>query len=112
MKTKTETANQETVDKTSRAAVALTLFWDNIDWDRVEKKVVGIQYRIVEAAKNWQPGARFKRSLKRRLNRVQRKKHALALRRRKWGNPLSYPAAARLGVTRIAQFGYKKVIYQ
>jgi len=51
MKTKTETANQETVDKTSRAAVALTLFWDNIDWDRIEKKVVGIQYRIVEAAK-------------------------------------------------------------
>lgn len=52
MKTKTETANQETVYETSRAAVALTLFWDNIDWDRVEKKVVGIQYRIVEAAKN------------------------------------------------------------
>jgi RNA-directed DNA polymerase len=52
MKTKTETANQETVYETSRAAVALTLFWDNIDWDSVEKKVVGIQFRIVEAAKN------------------------------------------------------------
>ena len=52
MRTKTETANQETVDKTSRAAVALTLFWDNINWDKEMKKVVGIQYRIVEAIKN------------------------------------------------------------
>ena len=51
MKTKTETANQETVYETSRAAVALTLFWNNIDWDSVKKKVVGIQFRIVEAAK-------------------------------------------------------------
>ena len=52
MKTKTEIANQETVDKTSRAAVALSLLWDNIDWDKVRKKVVCIQYRIVEAIKN------------------------------------------------------------
>jgi RNA-directed DNA polymerase len=52
MRTKTEIANQETVDKTSRAAVALSLFWDNIDWDRVKRKVVCIQNRIVEATKN------------------------------------------------------------
>lgn len=51
METKTEKQNKWSGQRLQRASVAATLFWDNIDWDRIEKSVVSLQQRIVEAIK-------------------------------------------------------------
>ena len=59
METKTEKQIKGSNQKLQRAAVAVTLFWNNIDWDKMEKSVVSIQRRIVEAIK------------KKRFNRVK-----------------------------------------
>ena len=52
METKTEKQIKGSNQKLQRAAVAVTLFWNNIDWGKTEKSVVSIQRRIVEAINN------------------------------------------------------------
>jgi len=51
METKTEKQFKGSNQKLQRAAVAATLFWNNIDWNKIEKSVLSIQRRIVEAIK-------------------------------------------------------------
>jgi len=51
METKTEKQFKGSNQKLQRAAVAAILFWDNIDWNKIEKSVLSIQRRIVEAIK-------------------------------------------------------------
>ncbi len=51
METKTEKQNKRSNQRLQRASVAAVLCWDNINWDKIEKFVVTMQHRIVEAIK-------------------------------------------------------------
>jgi RNA-directed DNA polymerase len=51
MGTKTEKQNKSSNQGLQRASVAAVLFWNSIDWDKIEKSVVTMQHRIVEAIK-------------------------------------------------------------
>lgn len=51
METKTEKQNKGSDRRLQRASVAAILFWNNIDWSKIEKSVISMQQRIVEAIK-------------------------------------------------------------
>jgi hypothetical protein len=51
METKTDKQNKRSNQRLQRASVATVLCWNNIYWDKIEKSVVTMQHRIVEAIK-------------------------------------------------------------